>query len=378
MSKTWATKPLGMFTGADQTEHFRTLASIMPCRVIRRAPKPHRFPRGQAIQLPDVYSYEGQRRSTADLLASTETAGLLVLSGGAVRFEQYWLDVTRTTQWTLWSITKSWVSALVGIALAEGAIESVDDPVVRYARKLSGSAFDGPTIRHVLQMSSGARWDEAYWDADSDIREAGRALAQGGARTDVAATLRREFEPGTYHRYSSIDTHVLGMVLRGATRTPLSEYLRDKLWHPLGAESDAFWILEGDGREWAAAGLNATLRDAAKLGVLYAQEGFWGGRQLLLKAWVKASRSADAPHLVPGYREHSASPFGYGYQFWLPDASGPYCAMGIYNQFVYIEPARELVIAKLSANRNYAANGQLENFREPEHIAFFRAIARRC
>jgi CubicO group peptidase (beta-lactamase class C family) len=378
MSQSWLTKSTGMFTGADQTQHFREMASIMPCRVIRRAPKPHRFHRGKPIQLPDAYSYDGKRRSTAELLATTETVGLLVLSGGSLRFEQYWVGVTRTTQWTLWSITKSWVSALIGIALAEGAIQSVDDPVVRYARKLSGSAFDGPTIRHVLQMSSGAHWDEAYWDAESDIREAGRALALGGSRTEVAMRLRREFEPGTYHRYSSIDTHVLGMVLRGATRRPLSEYLRDKLWHPLGAESDAFWVIEGDGREWAAAGLSATLRDVAKLGVLYAQEGFFGGRQLLPKAWVEASRTADAPHLTPGYREPSASPFGYGYQFWLPDSSGPYCAIGIYNQFIYIDPARELVIAKLSANRNYAAKGLLENFREAEHFAFFRAIARRC
>ena len=231
---------------------------------MRRSPRPHRFHRGTEVQLPETYLYDGKRRSSADLLSSTETAGLLVLRGGALRFEQYWLDVARSTQWGLWSITKSWVSALIGVAVAEGAIESVDDPVIRYAPKLTGSAYDGATIRQVLQMSSGARWDEAYSDADSDIREAGRALAAGGSRTEVATTLRREFEPGTYHRYSSIDTHVLGMVLRRATRTPLSEYLRDKLWQPLGAESDAFWLLEGDGHEWAAAGLSATLRDVAK------------------------------------------------------------------------------------------------------------------
>lgn len=378
MSKSWVTKPLGMFAGEDQTQHFRELASILPCRVVRRAPNPARFHRGAPILLPEAYVYDGKRRSVAELLESTETAGLLVARGGSLRFEKYWLGVTRTTQWGLWSVTKSWVSALIGVAVAEGAIASVEDLVVRYVPELTGSAFEGATLRHVLQMSSGARWDEAYWDAASDIREAGRALARGGSRSEVAVTLQREFEPGTYHRYSSIDTHVLGMVLRRATRTALSEYLRDKLWHPLGAESDAFWIVEGDGREWAAAGLSATLRDAAKLGVLYAQEGFWGRQQLLPKAWVRASRTADAPHLKPGYRERSASPLGYGYQFWLPDEGGAFCAMGIYNQFVYVDPAREIVIAKLSANRNYARDGRLENFREPEHFAFFRALARRC
>lgn len=378
MSRAWVSKPIGMFSGADQTENFRSLASIFPCRVIRRAERPFRFARGPALELPASYAFDGRRRTSSELLASTETAGLLVLHRGALVFEQYWLGMSRTRQWSLWSITKSWVSALIGAAVAEGAIESVSDPVMRYAPRLAGSAYEGTTIRHVLQMSSGARWDEAYWDAASDIREAGRALALGGSRSEIAPTLQREFEPGTYHRYSSIDTHVLNMVLRRATSSTLSDYLREKLWSPLGAESDAFWIVEGDGREWAAAGLNATLRDVAKLGLLYAQDGLWNGQQVLPKAWVRASRAADAPHLRPGYREGSASPFGYGYQWWLPDDSGAFCAMGVYNQFVYVDPAREVVIAKLSANRSYASTRDLSSFREPEHFAFFRAVARRC
>jgi CubicO group peptidase (beta-lactamase class C family) len=154
--------------------------------------------------------------------------------------------------------------------------------------------------------------------------------------------------------------------------------LHQKLWSPLGAECDAFWIVEGDGREWAAAGLNATLRDTARLGVLYAQEGVWAGERLVPAEWIRASRSADAPHLVPGYRERSASPFGYGYQWWLPDDSGAFCGMGIYNQFVYIDPQREVVIAKFSANRDYGSSSALDSFREREHFAFFRAICRRC
>jgi CubicO group peptidase (beta-lactamase class C family) len=378
MSKAWVTKPLGMFTGADQTENFRSLASIFPCRVIRRAERPYRFERGTTLQLPPTYVHEGERRSSAELLASTETAGLLVLRRGALVYEKYWCGLARSRQWALWSISKSWVSALIGSALAEGAIGSLDDRVIDYVPRLAGSAYDGATIKHVLQMSSGARWDEAYWDAESDIREAGRALALGGARSEVAASLRREFEPGSYHRYSSIDTHVLGMVLQRATRSSLSDYLRAKLWSALGAESDAFWIIEGDGREWAAAGLNATLRDVAKLGLLYAQDGVWNGRQLLPETWIRASITADAQHLRPGTREGSASPYGYGYQWWLPDDSGSYCAMGIYNQFVYVDPEREVVVVKLSANRHYASSGELSSFREPEHFAFFRALVHRC
>jgi CubicO group peptidase (beta-lactamase class C family) len=177
-----------MFTGADQTQNFRSLASIFPCRVVRRAAKPHRYPKGKPLRLPSSYTYEAERRSGAALLANTETAGLLVLHRGRIVYEKYWLGVTPSTQWALFSITKSWLSALIGIALAERKIGSIDDAVTDYAPRLAGSAYDGATIKHVLQMSSGARWDESYADADSDIRKTGRALAAGGARTEVAAT----------------------------------------------------------------------------------------------------------------------------------------------------------------------------------------------
>ena len=379
MAKAWVSRPLGMFSGADQTRNFRELAAIFPCRVVRRSEPPSRFARGTPLQLPASYVHDGRTSSSAALLAGTETAGLLVWQRGALRYERYFLGVTRSTQWGLWSITKSWVGSLVGVALAEGAISSLDEPVTRYVPRLADSAYDGVAIKHVLQMSSGARWDEAYWDASSDIRAAGRALAQGeSSRGDIARGLQREHDPGTYHRYSSIDTHVLGMVLRRATGQPLHEYLREKLWQPLGAESDAFWIVESDGREWAAAGLSATLRDTAKLGVLYARDGVWNGQQLLSPQWIRAAQTPDAPHLTPGPRASSAATFGYGYQWWLPDASGAFCAMGIYNQFVYVQPELELVIAKFSAPRNYAAGSGAEHFLEPEHMAFFRAVAERC
>jgi len=266
MSKAWITRPLGMFTGVDQTQNFRELGTIFPCRVIRRSERPRRLLRGEPLLLPASYEHTGQRQSSADLLASTETAGLLIWQRGVLRYERYFLGLTRRSQWSLWSITKSWVATLVAVALKERAIGSLDDAVTQYVPRLAASAYDGVTLKQLLQMSIGARWDETYSDAASDIREAGRALAQGGSRSEVAATLKREHAPGTYHRYSSIDTHVLGMVLRRATGRPLSEYLREKLWLRLGAESDAHWAVEGDGREWAAAGLSATLRDTASSG----------------------------------------------------------------------------------------------------------------
>jgi CubicO group peptidase (beta-lactamase class C family) len=377
MSSRWVSKNIGMFTGADQTQNFRALAAIFPCRVVRRSDKPHRFASAKPLRLPSVYRYESERRSLAALLGATETVGLLVLHRGRIAYEKYWLGVTASTQWSLFSITKSWLSALIGIAIAERAIGSVDEQVTQYVPRLAGSAYDGATIKHVLQMSSGARWDESYADADSAIRRSGRELAEGGSRTEIAIELEREFEPGVYHRYSSIDTHVLSLVLRRATGQTPTDYLRDKLWAPLGAESDAFWIVEGDGREWAGAGLNATLRDVAKLGLLYCNDGSWARRSLIPRSWVHDSVTPDAPHLQPGYRDGSASIFGYGYQWWRPDSSDCYCAIGIYNQFVYVDPTRAVVIAKLSAHRKFGSGPGFGPYSELEHMAFFRAIAAR-
>jgi CubicO group peptidase (beta-lactamase class C family) len=377
MSKRWVSRNLGLFTGADQTDNFRSLASIFPCRVVRRADRPHRFVETKPLRIPRTYAFDTERRSSATLLADTETVGLIVLHRGRIAYEKYWLGVTPSTQWALFSITKSWLSALIGVAVAERAITSIDDQVTAYVPRLAGSAYEGATIEHVLQMSSGARWDESYADADSDIRASGRALAAGEGRTEVAVGLKREFEPGTYHRYSSIDTHVLSLVLRRATQRTPTDYLREKLWSPLGAESDAFWIVEGDGREWAGAGLNATLRDAAKLGVLYADEGRWGREQIVPAAWVRASVTPNAPHLQPGHRPGSASVFGYGYQWWRPDHRDSYCAIGVYNQFIYVDPVRSVVIAKLSANRHFSSGSVFGPYSEPEHVEFFRAVAAR-
>jgi hypothetical protein len=177
----WVTRPLGMFTGADQTENFRSLSTIFPCRVVRRAPVACAFPPAKPVVLPASYACDGAHLSSAELLGSTESVGLLILHRGALRYERYWLGADATTQWSLWSITKSWLSALMGIAVGEGAVGSIDDQVTDYVPRLAGSAYEGATIKHVLQMSSGARWDEAYWNASSDIREAGLALAPSAA-----------------------------------------------------------------------------------------------------------------------------------------------------------------------------------------------------
>jgi CubicO group peptidase (beta-lactamase class C family) len=163
--------------------------------------------------------------------------------------------------------------------------------------------------------------------------------------------------------------------VRGATGRSLPEYLREKLWDPLGAEADAFWVVDSTGAEMAGGGLNAVLRDYARLGELYRNGGVWNGRQLLSQAWVKASVTPDAPHLMPGPRPNADSSLGYGFQWWVADNSGAFCAIGVYNQFVCVDPATRTVIAQTAAFRRYAADRQAESYRVADCLALFRAIA---
>jgi len=375
MSSQWTTRPIDLFGGGAQVRNFREMATIHPVRVARRAAEAAPFAAGEPLELPATFEFDGQRFETAKFLSEIEATGLLVLRDGRIVFERYWLGNDATTQAASWSVGKSFVSALVGVAVDEGAIGSIEDPVSRYAPRLEGGAYDGVRLKDVLQMSSGARWNEDYSDPESDINRWLRLVADGGSLDAFAAACVREREPGTYNRYNTTDTHVLGMVVRGATGRSLTEYFREKLWDPLGAEADAFWVVDGTGVELAGGGLSAVLRDYARLGELYRNGGVWNGRRLLSEAWVRASVTPDAPHLTPGPRPSSDNGMGYGFQWWVPNDTGAYCAIGVYNQFVCVDPGTGLVIAQTAAFRGYAADHRAESYRVGECLTLFRAIA---
>ena len=373
----WITRNIAMFRGGEQLANFREMSTIYPVRVIRRAASPSPLPPGPAIELPETFEYFGLRLNTAEFLAEMETTGLVVIRDGHVAFESYWLGNDATTQSIAWSVSKSFVSALIGIAVGEGAIASVEDPVSLYAPELAGGGYDGVRLKDVLQMSSGIRWNEDYSDPNSDIGAYGRVMAGDGSLDAFAAGLVRECPPGTFNRYNSTDTHVLGMVLRRATGRSLAEYLREKLWAPLGMEADGFWMVDAMGAELAGAGLNAVLRDYARIGCCYLNGGAWNGAQIVPRDWVRASVTPDAPHLMPGPRPTALLPLGYGYQWWVPDDSGAFCAIGVYNQFVWVDPSTRTVIAKTSAFRDYAVTAGMESYRVGDHFALFAAIAGR-
>lgn len=363
-----------LFSGAEQAENFNRIKDIMPTTTLNAASVAYEFPTGSAIDLPATYKFRGQELATQAFLEETDTSALLVIKDGEVRYESYSLTGGREVNWLSMSVAKSFISALIGIAIGEGAIQSISDPVTQYIPSLRGSAYDGVRIKDILQMSSGAKWNEDYSDPNSDIGRLGVVLASGGSLNAFSTTLVRDKPPGTVNLYNSTDTQVLGQMLTNATGRSITDYMQEKLWEPLGMESPAYWIADGTGMEMAFGGLNATARDYAKLGELYRNGGRWGDKQILPADWVAVSVVADAPHLEVGASDFG---MGYGYQWWLHDGDqGEYSAIGVYNQFIYVNPAEDLVIVKLSANSSYGMTIDEASYRENETIDFFRAIAR--
>ena len=362
-----------LFTGVEQYETFNRLEEIFPSNVMTASSLPHTFPVGETIELPQSYDYNGQSLDTRTFLEETDTAALLVIMDGAIRYQNYWLTGGPDVRWMSMSVGKSFVSALIGIAIEEEHIGSIEDPITQYVPSLVGSAYDGVRIKDILQMSSGASWNEDYSDPESDIMRFIVTFGSGASMNDFTATLVREREPGTYNYYNSSDTQALGMLLVEATGQGLAAYAQDRLWEPLGMEMDGYWITDDTGMEMAAGGLQVIARDYAKLGQLYLNKGSWNGVQIVPAAWVIASVTPDAPHVMPG--RDPGFPLGYGYQWWVPEGDeGEYAAIGVYNQFIYVNPTKRLVIVKLSANSAYGQTNDDSSWREMESFELFRAI----
>jgi CubicO group peptidase (beta-lactamase class C family) len=316
---------------------------------------------GPARPLPDAhrsldvgYTVDGARFRLADLHRRTGTTSFVVLHRGAVVHEQYrGRFAGPSARFLLFSLTKSVTSMLIGIAIDEGAIAGVDDPVVKYLPDLHGSVYDGPTIAHLLDMSSGAGAGEDWTDPDSTVVRFKRAIDGDGSVRDVIASLPRTAIAGSTFNYSSIDAQVLGCVLEAATGTPLPRYTAERLWQRIGAEHDAyFWLTFPRPRSAVAAGsFAATARDVARLGLLMARAGRVQGEQAVPAAWVARSRGGDAGHLRVGALGPSGYPhYGYANQWWT--LGGPrraFTGLGIYGQYLYVDPEADVVIVKTSA-----------------------------
>ncbi|MBE1283767.1 MAG: serine hydrolase [Rhodobacteraceae bacterium] len=301
------------------------------------------LPVGEVMELP-----EGSDKWIKDRAVTS----LLVLKDGEIRYEDYFLGTGEDDRRISWSIAKSYLSALFGVLLEEGAIASIDDPVTQYAPTLAGTAYDGATIRNVLNMASGIVFDEDYLDNNSDIKRMGRVLALGGTLDDFTASFTDRFaEPGETWQYVSIDTHVIGMVIRGATGRSVTELLTEKIIAPLGLEHDGYYLTDGTETAFVLGGLNFTTRDFARFGQMILQDGEYGGQQVVPAAWIAASTEATAP-TAPGK-------IGYGYQWWIPIGASEdeFLGRGVYGQYLYFDQAKGVLIVTTGADLKFRDSG---------------------
>ncbi len=315
------------------------------------------------------FTDRGVRYTLDDYLGRNRVSGLLILQDGRIRFERYRLGNSPRTRWMSMSVAKSITSTLVGAALKQGYIASLDDAVTKYVPALAGSAYEGVSIRDVLMMSSGVRWNETYTDPASDRRrllEAQISQVPGSAMA-VMRSLPRAAPPGTVNNYSTGETQVIGEVVRHATGQPLSTYLAERVWSRVGMESDAKWWLDSPGgTEIGGSGFSATLRDYARFGQFLLNDGVANGERILPEGWLA---EATTPK-----RLRNGSMLDYGYLWWTPTSlsarrDGAYDAQGIHGQFLYVNPAVHLVIVVWSAQPKPSGGAVVDDW------SFFMAVA---
>lgn len=271
-------------------------------------------------------------------MVAHNTSGVIVLQDGKVRLEHYARGYAASGRWTSFSVAKSFTSTLVGAAIRDGYIGSVDEPVTKYIPELAGSGYDGVTIRQLLTMTSGVRWNEDYTDLKSDVAQLFIRPVPAGEDATVAymRTLPRATPPGEQWVYKTGETNLIGVLVRRATGKPLANYLSERVFGPAGMEADGFWMVDENGQEIGGCCLSLRLRDYARMG-LFALEG---GKGVVPTGWFAAATAAQTSTGAPGY--------GYGYQWWTyPE--GRFGAQGIFGQSILVDPKTRVVIAINSA-----------------------------
>lgn len=339
----------GLLLPEEQVRLFRATDRVFPTRVIARGPRTRELPAApRALDELRVAS-NGSIYDYYDYVSRNRVAGLLVLQGGRVAVEHYELGNGPTTRWVSMSVAKSISTTLVGAAIRDGFIAGVDAALTDYLPELRSTAYDGTSIRELLQMTSGVRWDDTHTDPASDRRHMLELQIEQQPATILryVASRPRSAAPGTVWNYSTGETHVVGALLRAATGRWLSDYLSERIWVPFGMESDATWWLESaDGLEIAGAGISATLRDYARFGLFMQGGGVIDGKPVLPEGWVV---EATAPRPLNG------SQLDYGYMWWpVRSRDGSFSdrafsARGIFGQYLYVNPAARIVIAVVCA-----------------------------
>jgi len=268
-------------------------------------------------------------------------AGLVIIQDGKIRVEKYGLGFSADGRWTSFSVAKSFTSTLVGAAIKDGYIKSIDDKVSDYIPDLKGSVYDNVTIKHLLTMTSGVKWNEDYVDPKSDVALFNAHKAEPGVDVTVSymRKLKREAPSGTKWVYKTGETNLVGVLVSSATKKNLSDYLSEKVWRPFGMEHDASWLLGSTGHEISGCCLQASTRDFARFGLFILGGGIAEGKSVLPDGWIAEATTKHA--------DTDQAEDGYGYQWWTVN-DGSYAARGIFGQSIFIDPKRKLVIASNS------------------------------
>ena len=299
----------------------------------------HALDRGRPL---DAFETGGPRAAYFDRFVTDQRVrGVLVLQDGRIRLERYTMPHGPAIRWNSFSVAKSLTSTLVGAAMKDGAIRSLDDPVTRYIRALRGSAYDDVTVRQLLTMTSGVRWNEDYTNPESDVARMYAQAPDPGFDMTVSYVrkLPREAPPGTKWVYKTSETNLVGVLVAEATGKRLADYLSDKIWRPYGMESDAEWMIDDVGHEQGGCCLAMTLRDYGRFGQFVLDGARVGGTPVVAGNWL-----ADATRT----QVSTGTGSGYGYQWWTRD-DGTFEGRGIYGQTLHIDRARRLVIVLHSA-----------------------------
>jgi CubicO group peptidase (beta-lactamase class C family) len=298
------------------------------------------------------YTFQGSRYTLEDYFKRNFVTGLLVLHGDQIIIEKYFHSADQNSRFVSQSLSKSIVSILVGAAVEDGAIKSIEDPVAKYLPYLSESGYRNVTIKNLLQMSTGVEYGEDYGNPKSGAAILGSALLTGNPsfRSYAQSVQPTKTSPGTKFEYQSVNSQVLGLLLEAVTGKRLNKYAQEKLWTKLGTQSNAFFYESKKQPDTCAfACFNATLRDYGRIGLMMLQGGALGKERIVSSTWVHDSTTPDAPYLKPKPGGPEGG-FGYAYQWWIPPGNeGVFEAIGIYGQCIYVNPARHVVIVQTSA-----------------------------
>lgn len=308
-----------------------------------------------ATREPDIrWNAKGASNLTVDdYLARQRIMGLIVVNDSVVQVERYQYDRTAADRFTSNSMAKSITALAVGIAQREGLIQSLDDVAERYAPQLQGGVIGQTTVRNLLRMASGMKYDQTY-DGTGDTGRFGHAIATGGSVAALRMIVAREMNQGEHFYYASPHTIALAVVLHGATGMTLSDYLTSRLWQAIGAEHSAFWYADRSGLEVAFGNFNATLRDYARLGVVLANDGVRPDdpdrKQIIPRDYLLDA--TDWKRSPEAFRPRQATPYlGYGYQFWtFPGERRRFAMLGVYGQSIYVDAGLKLVMVQTGAN----------------------------